>query len=242
MRIVVITAALAAGAVACGGGDSGPVVVTFDPPNARLCAGVAYPNPPTVHAMVRLSRDPGPVREVRVYVPAGLIDPGWVVVSAQGDNTYELWAPVVAGLAEGSYAGSLSFDLCQDPTCAGKVPVEGAALPFTLEVVPWPTLSVTVNGTPATGGGAFNNDFSVSTGDVVDITSSAPVVWGTGSQMGTPTVTTLGQTATTWRGSVSASSSEWVEIRGSSSCDAVTSAGIFLHGPAMPLSREAPAR
>jgi hypothetical protein len=213
---------LAASAVACGGGgssaavDTGPIDVTFAPTTARTCWQPANTSNATLSVTATLSRVPTDIAAVKVIVPPGDIDPNSVqITNGAAANLFVFTAHPYNLIGLGLHAGTLAFELCKDLACTSKHDVRGASLPYEIQVVPDPVLIVSVGGSPLTGAGG---SYPVASGATVSITSDGPVTWGQGSALGPPTLTVASTTATTWTGSVTGASGEWIQVTATGLC------------------------
>jgi hypothetical protein len=228
MRLrAVAAAALACAQAACGGAGEDPVAVTFSPAVATACVVQGWSGNAVLASTATLSHVPPDVQRVNVVIAGAGLDPRSVAITAQGENQFAFSASAQSGLALGTYAGTISFQLCKDAACSSTQPMAGATLPYALEVTTDPVLVVSSGGATLVGGGWYNDDYAVVPGARVLITADRPVTWALGSSWGMPDVEVIATTATSWTGTITGTPSASIEVRAYGACIASSTGAYF---------------
>lgn len=178
LGVVVFTAFL----IGCGGGGGGgsgqptttltlnpsPVSATFPGNNQAL-------NFPSADIIASVS----PAITTSVYATiidnAGVLSPGAVAVTPNGNGTYTVRLIFNKSLATGTYTGVFTVRLCRDSGCASPYDLNGGSLPYSLTV----TSGIQIVGATVNGVTVSPVSLNVRDGDIVTLQSDIPVGWST---------------------------------------------------------------
>jgi hypothetical protein len=222
MRLRAAVVLLACAQLACGkgGGDESEsaIAVTFTPARAHACAIVGWTGNATLTSTAWLGAVPPYVARVNVILDGTALDPLTAGVTRGSGTRFAVRAQARSGLAAGTHDGAIAFELCTDAAC-DRTRALSAALPYTIEVLTDPVLTVSAGGAPVAGTGMFQNQYAIPVGAPVTITADRPVIWTAGRSSGFTALEPTAVTSTTWSGTIAGGTQEWLEVWATGSCD-----------------------
>lgn len=207
--------------VGCGGGGGGgsdAVRVTLSP--ASLTASFVSNDPATSGpAAIPVTASFSPAITTVVYPLIAqdkpVLNSGPVIASRNPDGSYTVQLQPSATLAAGSYSGNITLRLCKDPGCASEYALSGAVLPYNFTVTAALSVTMKINGLPATDIRSFTSavsgrtfEINANSGDVITLDSNTPVTW-TPVVAGTTlaAVTPISSSTLQWQGTVTGTTS-----------------------------------
>ncbi|WP_183023441.1 hypothetical protein, partial [Variovorax sp. UMC13] len=198
-----------------GGGGEDAIQVTFNPSSLSGSYVLNDPNssgPGVVLVKARLSSTPAGTLYPVIADPKSFLTnvPGVQIATRDPDGAYSMLLlprlPASAGVVE----GELTLHLCKDSACASEYKLAGATLPYRYVYDEALSVTLNVNGVPATGinnikaatsGKTFQTN--VASGDVLELNSSIPVTWSAYPMGSTnATINPISSTSKNWKASV----------------------------------------
>lgn len=226
-----------------GGGGSDATRVTLSP--ASITSSFVSNDPATSGpSAISVTASFSPAITTVVYPVIAqdkpVLNSGPVVASRNPDGSYTVQLQPNGTLAAGSYSGNITLRLCKDPACASEYALSGAVLPYNFTVTAALSVSMKINGVPATDIRSFTAatsgrtfEITAASGDVITLDSSIPVTWvpvvaGTTAA----TVTPISSSTIQWQGTVAGStSSGYIGITATPLDTRQTAGSFMIHLP-----------
>ena len=195
-----------------GGGGGGAIQVTFTP--ASLAAAALTGSSASIPLTATINPEPTTVAYPVIEEDAPILTPGPIVVSRVSPGVYQATLGSDPALSVGDHRGTLRLRICKDSQCASEYALIGATVPIAVTIEPHLLATVTVGSSTATVLAPYGlgSDLPYSSGQGVSIVTNVPATFARGSSMGGADIEPTTVTSTSWAGTLSGTSTEWVGI------------------------------